>query len=317
MRVRKVFAVLGTLLALAASVPSGAGAAEETGKPGTKKPTIVLVHGAFADGASWNGVVERLQRKGFPVVAVANPLRSLTGDANYLRKVLASIEGPIILAGHSYGGMVQSQAALGNPNVKALVYVAAFAPEKGESALELSNKFPGSTLGDTLQTIDIGDGTKDLVIQQDKYWQQFAADVSRKDATLAAATQRPVNDTALTEKAEEPRAHRPLVLRGRGQGQEHPDRVAEVDGRARPRTRGRRGAGRLALGGGVSAGDRGRPDRPRGALGEAESRGAAGAPRLSPCSRSKAWRPCSRAATGSAPCRDRSRRRSRTSAVHS
>lgn len=207
MRVRKVFAVLGTLLALAAVVPSGAGASEETEKPGAKKPTIVLVHGAFADASSWNGVVERLQRKGFPVVAVANPLRSLTGDASYLRKVLASIDGPIVLAGHSYGGMVQSEAALGNPNVKSLVYVAAFAPGQGESALELSNKFPGGTLGDTLQTIDLGDGTKDLVIQQDKYWQQFAADVSRKDATLAAATQRPVNDTALTEKAGEPAWH--------------------------------------------------------------------------------------------------------------
>ncbi|SDK40232.1 Pimeloyl-ACP methyl ester carboxylesterase [Lentzea albidocapillata subsp. violacea] len=207
MRVRKVFAVLGTLLALAAVVPSGAGAAGDTQKQGTKKPTIVLVHGAFADASSWNGVVKRLQRKGFPVVAVANPLRSVTGDANYLRQVLASIEGPIVLAGHSYGGMVQSAAALGNPNVKALVYVAAFAPEKGESALELSNKFPGSTLGDTVSTIDIGDGSKDLTIQQDKYWQQFAADVSRRDATPAAATQRPINDTALTEKAGEPAWH--------------------------------------------------------------------------------------------------------------
>ncbi|HUQ61068.1 alpha/beta hydrolase [Lentzea sp.] len=207
MRVRKVFAVLGTLLALGAVVPSGAGASEEPEKQGTRKPTVVLVHGAFADASSWNGVVERLQRKGFPVVAVANPLRSVTGDANYLRQVLATIDGPVVLAGHSYGGMVQSQAALGNPNVKALVYVAAFAPEKGESALDLSNKFPGGTLGDTLSAIDLGDGTKDLVIQQDKYWQQFAADLSRKDATLAAATQRPFNDTALGEKAGEPAWH--------------------------------------------------------------------------------------------------------------
>src|SRR5688500_18210647 len=99
---------------------------EETEKSGTEKPTIVLVHGAFADGASWNGVVERLQRNGFTVVAIANPLRGLTHDAGYLRKVLASIDGPIVLAGHSYGGMVQSEAALGNPNVKSLVYVAAF-----------------------------------------------------------------------------------------------------------------------------------------------------------------------------------------------
>lgn len=204
MRVRKVIAVLGTLLAMAAVVPSSAGAADEASKQGAKKPTIVLVHGAFADASSWNGVVERLQRKGFPVVAVANPLRSVTGDANYLRQVLASIEGPIVLAGHSYGGMVQSAAALGNPNVKSLVYVAAFAPEKGESTLGLSNKLPGSTLGDAVRPIPLGDGTTDLVIAQDKYWQQFAADVSRKDATLAAATQRPINDTALNEQAGEP-----------------------------------------------------------------------------------------------------------------
>lgn len=204
MRVRKVIAVLGTLLAMAAVVPSSVGAADETSKQGVKKPTIVLVHGAFADASSWNGVVERLQRKGFPVVAVANPLRSVTGDANYLRQVLATIEGPIVLAGHSYGGMVQSAAALGNPNVKSLVYVAAFAPEKGETALGLSNQFPGSTLGDAVRPIPLGDGTTDLVIAQDKYWQQFAADVSRKDATLAAATQRPINDTALNEQAGEP-----------------------------------------------------------------------------------------------------------------
>ncbi|SDH12222.1 Pimeloyl-ACP methyl ester carboxylesterase [Lentzea fradiae] len=210
MRVRKVFAVLGSLLALAAAVPSGAGASGASGngkdaeKHGPKKPTVVLVHGAFADASSWNGVVDRLQHKGFPVVAVANPLRSVGGDAEYLRRVLASIDGPVVLAGHSYGGMVQSEAALGNPDVKALVYVAAFAPEQGESALDLSNKFPGSTLGDTLSVIELGDGSKDLVIRQDKYWQQFAADVPRKDAVIAAATQRPVNDTALSDKAGEP-----------------------------------------------------------------------------------------------------------------
>lgn len=207
MRVRKVFAVLGTLLALAASVPSGAGAAEDVQKPGAKKPTIVLVHGAFADASSWNGVVERLQRKGFKVVAVANPLRSLSGDADYLRRVLATIDGPIVLAGHSYGGMVSSNAAVGNPNVKALVYVAAFAPEAGETTLGLSNKFPGSTLGETLDAIDLGDGTKDLVIKQDLYRKQFAADVSRDQAALAAATQRPVRDFALNEASGAPAWH--------------------------------------------------------------------------------------------------------------
>ncbi|WP_394621756.1 alpha/beta fold hydrolase [Lentzea sp. JNUCC 0626] len=205
MRVRKVIAVLGTLLALGAVVPSSAGAADETAeKHGAKKPTVVLVHGAFADASSWNGVVDRLQRKGFPVVAVSNPLRSVSGDANYLKQVLASIDGPIVLAGHSYGGMVQSAAAVGNKNVKSLVYIAAFAPEKGESALGLTGKFPGSSLGDAVRPIPLGDGTTDLVIAQDKYWQQFAADVSRKDATIAAATQRPINDTALNEQAGEP-----------------------------------------------------------------------------------------------------------------
>lgn len=207
MRVRKVIAVLGALLALAASVPSGAGAAEDAEKSGAKKPTIVLVHGAFADASSWNGVVERLQRKGFRVIAVANPLRSLTGDAEYLRKVLASIDGPIVLAGHSYGGMVQSNAALGNPNVKSLVYIAAFAPEAGETTLGLSAKFPGSTLGDTLEAIDLGDGTKDLVIKHDLYRKQFAADVSRDAAALAAATQRPVRDFALNEASGTPAWH--------------------------------------------------------------------------------------------------------------
>ncbi|QFU86974.1 alpha/beta fold hydrolase [Amycolatopsis sp. YIM 10] len=171
------------------------------------KPTVVLVHGAFAESASWDGVVQRLQRHGYPVVAVANPLRSLSGDADYLKKVLATIDGPIVLAGHSYGGMVQSAAATGNPNVKALVYVAAFAPEAGESALELSNKFPGSTLGETLQSIDLGDGTQDLVIQQDKYRAQFAADVPAPQAALAAATQRPVRDAALAEGAPVPAWH--------------------------------------------------------------------------------------------------------------
>lgn len=206
MRARKLLAVLGVIggLALTAATPAN-GSVE--GKPAMPKPTVVLVHGAFAESASWDGVVQRLQRRGYPVVAVANPLRSLSGDAGYLKKVLATIDGPIVLAGHSYGGMVQSEAATGNPNVKALVYIAAFAPEAGESALDLSNKFPGSTLGDTLQSIDLGDGTHDLVIRQDKYRAQFAADVPAPAAALAAATQRPVRDAALAEGATTPAWH--------------------------------------------------------------------------------------------------------------
>ncbi len=197
---------LAAVFAATAVLPLAASSASAT-KPAAPKPTVVLVHGAFAESSSWNGVISRLQRQGYPVVAAANPLRSLDGDAAYLRKVLAGIHGPIVLAGHSYGGMVLSGAATGNPQVKALAYIAAFAPEAGESALGLSNKFPGSTLGDTLSANPLGDGTNDLTIQQDKFRAQFAADVSRQDAALAAATQRPIRDAALTAPAGEAAWH--------------------------------------------------------------------------------------------------------------
>ncbi|MFJ8143212.1 alpha/beta fold hydrolase [Streptomyces sp. NPDC096013] len=172
------------------------------------KPTVVLVHGAFADSTSWNGVVRELRHDGYPVVAVANPLRSLKGDAAYLKDILASIDGPVVLAGHSYGGSVISNAATGDKDVKALVYVAAFLPEKGESAGDLSGRFPGSTLGDALRPVPITnpDGSQgtDLYIQNDKFPHQFAADVPRGQADLMAVTQRPVTSAALAEGAAEP-----------------------------------------------------------------------------------------------------------------
>ncbi|HWH89452.1 MAG TPA: alpha/beta hydrolase [Pseudomonas sp.] len=169
------------------------------------KPTVVLVHGAFADSSSWNGVVRILEKDGYPVIAAANPLRSVKGDAQSVADVLASVKTPVVLVGHSYGGPVISEAAYGNANVKALVYVAAFAPEKGETAAELSGRFPGSTLGPTLAPpVALADGGKDLYIQQDKFHDQFAADVSPADAKLMAATQRPVTVAALNEAATEP-----------------------------------------------------------------------------------------------------------------
>ncbi len=168
------------------------------------KPTVVLVHGAFADSSSWNGVVKILEKDGYPVIAAANPLRSVKGDAQSVADVLASVKTPVVLVGHSYGGPVISEAAYGNANVKALVYVAAFAPEKGETAAELSGRFPGSTLGPTLSApVELADGGKDLYIQQDKFHDQFAADVSPADAKLMAATQRPVTVAALNEAATE------------------------------------------------------------------------------------------------------------------
>ena len=169
------------------------------------KPTILLVHGAFADSSSWNGVVNILKKDGYPVIAASNPLRSLKGDAQSVADLLASIKTPVVLVGHSYGGPVITEAAYGNPHVKALVYVAGVAPEAGESTADLSGRFPGGTLGPTLAPpVPLADGGKDLYIQQDKFHAQFAADVSNADARLMAATQRPVTEAALNEKSTEP-----------------------------------------------------------------------------------------------------------------
>jgi pimeloyl-ACP methyl ester carboxylesterase len=169
------------------------------------KPTVVLVHGAFADASSWNGVVRVLEKDGYPVVAVANPLRSVMSDAAYVSNILASIRTPVVLVGHSYGGSVISEAAYRSNHVKALVYVAAFAPEAGETAVGLSGKFPGSTLGPTLAApVALSGGGDDLYIQQDKFPDQFAADVPEADAKLMAATQRPITEAALNEAATDP-----------------------------------------------------------------------------------------------------------------
>ncbi|MBY8874496.1 alpha/beta hydrolase [Micromonospora sp. PLK6-60] len=169
------------------------------------KPTVVLVHGAFADSSSWNGVIKDLKRDGYPVVAAANPLRGLHSDAEYVRSVLDSVQGPIVLAGHSYGGSVMSEAADGDKDVKALVYIASFAPDKGESTSGLAAKFPGGQLGPALVSVPVsipgaGAGT-DLYIKQDQFRQVFAADVPRNVTDLMAATQRPITSAALDETA--------------------------------------------------------------------------------------------------------------------
>ncbi|MFF5052882.1 alpha/beta fold hydrolase [Micromonospora sp. NPDC000663] len=163
-----------------------------------QKPTVVLVHGAFAESASWNGVIERLG-SAYSVVAAANPLRSVTADAAYLRDVIRGIGGPVLLVAHSYGGMVVTEAAAGDPTVRGLVYVNALAPEAGESALALSAKFPGSTLGDTLVSYPVSSGGNEVAIGQNAYHTQFAADVSDDMAALMARTQRPITEQALGE----------------------------------------------------------------------------------------------------------------------
>jgi pimeloyl-ACP methyl ester carboxylesterase len=160
--------------------------------------TVVLVHGAFAESASWNGVVERLRARSVDVVAVANPLRGIPGDAAYVRDVLATIEGPVVLVAHSYGGMVITEAAAGSSQVAGLVYVCAFAPLTGETAFDLSNKFPGGTLGDALNAYPVSTGGQEFAIRPDAFHHQFCADVPATTAAVMSATQRPVTAEALT-----------------------------------------------------------------------------------------------------------------------
>ncbi|WP_448649243.1 alpha/beta fold hydrolase [Pseudomonas corrugata] len=187
-------------LACTAGLLIGASASAQT-----VKPTVVLVHGAFADASSWNGVVKILEKDGYTVVSAANPLRSVKGDGAAVSALLGSIQTPVVLVGHSYGGNVISEAANDHANVKALVYVSAFAPEAGETVAGLAGKFPGSTLGPTLAApVPLADGGKDLYIQQGKFHDQFAADVPAAQAALMAANQRPVTEAALNEQAGTP-----------------------------------------------------------------------------------------------------------------
>ncbi|SNY64498.1 alpha/beta hydrolase [Paractinoplanes atraurantiacus] len=172
----------------------------------TDNPTVVLVHGAFADSSGFQAIVRRLAGDGYPVVAAANPLRGLTSDAAALAALLASIDGPIVLVGHSYGGAVISTAATGNTQVKALVYLAAFVPEAGESAQSLVGKFPGSTIDKSLKPVPLGGGQVDLYIDPRVFHPNFAADLPAEDAALFAITQRPAAGAALGEPASAPQA---------------------------------------------------------------------------------------------------------------
>ena len=157
------------------------------------------MHGAFAESASWNGVIATARSRPVTSVAAANPLRSVAGDAAYVRDVIASVGGPVVLVGHSYGGLVITEAAAQNEAVVGLVYAAAFVPETGDSAFALSTSEPGSTLGDALAAYPLTDGGNELVIRQDAFAHQFAADVSADEAALMAAIQRPVTEAALSE----------------------------------------------------------------------------------------------------------------------
>jgi pimeloyl-ACP methyl ester carboxylesterase len=163
------------------------------------KPTVVLVHGAYAESSSWNGVLGPLQAEGHRVVAFATPLRGVAADAALLSDLVRSIDGPVVLAGHSYGGAVLTNVDLSAGAVLALVYIAGFALEPGESCADASALAPGSTLAETLQPVPLAGGGTDTYIMQEKYHQQFAADLSAEQSALMAVTQRPVTAEALAE----------------------------------------------------------------------------------------------------------------------
>jgi len=177
--------------------------------PSADALTVVLVHGAFADASSWNGVAERLLADGVQVVAPANPLRGLSIDSAYTASVLQQIPGPVLAVGHSYGGAVLSNAATNAKNVVGLVFVAAFATEDGEILGEVESKSKDSVLNDALVALQYptGQGSQtatELAINPAKFRAAFAADLPAAQAALMAATQRPAAESAFSEPSGPP-----------------------------------------------------------------------------------------------------------------
>jgi len=171
------------------------------------KPTIVLVHGAFAESASWDGVIDPLLGAGHPVIAAANPLRDLATDAASVADVIRTIDGPVVLVAHSYGGAVISNVPADAGEITGLIYVNGFAPDPGESCFALAGQFPGSMLGEaTLRPVPRSEGTTDLYIIQDRFHDLFCPDVPAPRAAQMAATQRPATQEALVA----PSGERPL-----------------------------------------------------------------------------------------------------------
>ncbi len=171
------------------------------------KPTIVLVHGAFAESASWDGVIDALRDADLPVIAAANPLRGLASDAAAVSDLVRSLDGPVVLVAHSYGGAVMTNVDAGAGDIAALVYVNAFAPDAGENCFGLAGMFPGSLLGEaTVRPVPRGNGTTDFYVASDPFHDIFCADVAAPQAARMAATQRPATQEALVE----PSGERPL-----------------------------------------------------------------------------------------------------------
>jgi pimeloyl-ACP methyl ester carboxylesterase len=170
-------------------------------------PTVVLVHGAFADASSWNGVIERLQARGVEVTAPANPLRGIATDSAYLAGVFEETPGPVLAVGHSYGGAVITNAAAKAKNVVGLVYVAAFAPEEGEALGEAEAGSKDSVLMSALMPLHYpsnGGEAVEFAIKPESFHDAFAADLPAEETAVLAATQRPVAETAFSEPTGKP-----------------------------------------------------------------------------------------------------------------
>jgi pimeloyl-ACP methyl ester carboxylesterase len=165
---------------------------------------VVVVHGAFAESASWDAVIDPLEDAGHTVIAAANPLRGLASDAEAVSDLVRSIDGPVVLVAHSYGGAVISNVSADAGEITGLVYVNGLAPDAGESAFDLAGKFPGSTTGDAVRPIPRTDGTTDLVLARELFRDNFCADVPEAQAARMAATQRPATLEALQEPSGDP-----------------------------------------------------------------------------------------------------------------
>jgi pimeloyl-ACP methyl ester carboxylesterase len=201
-----------TLLLWVAALPGQSAVRSPLKSESAEKPTIVLVHGVWADSSSWNRVTKYLQQRDYTVYSFPNPLRTLSGDSAYLASFLGTLNGPVILVGHSYGGAVITNAANGNPNVKGLVYIDAFAPDEGETLFQLLAQMPGSALAvpDPTQVFDLvpypgaPPGDFDAYIKQGLFPSIFANDLPLKKARVLATSQRPGTLSTGTEPSGPP-----------------------------------------------------------------------------------------------------------------